>query len=129
MTIVDVHQQTKSVWGHYLIDQKKIFWSHVQYKLEEKSYKMSFKALPVEIQWSKNRQGGTSLPRSREGERIKSKNFFLSVTFEKLLLWSRLFVSLMVIFLLIEKYGKARFSYYLHVIEMAETKQKPAVLL
>ena len=28
---------------------KKIFWSHAQYKLEEKSYKMRFKALPVEI--------------------------------------------------------------------------------
>ena len=27
-------------------------------KLEEKSNKMSFKALPVKIQWSKNRQGG-----------------------------------------------------------------------
>ena len=27
-------------------------------KLEEKSYKMSFKALPVKIQRSKNRQGG-----------------------------------------------------------------------
>ena len=26
-------------------------------KLEEKSNKMSFKALPVEIQWSKNREG------------------------------------------------------------------------
>ena len=62
----------KSVWGHYLIDQKKIFWSYVQYKLEEKSYKMSFKALPVEIQWSKNRQGGTqcSLP-SPGAERVK----------------------------------------------------------
>ena len=27
-------------------------------KLEEKSYKMSFKALPFKIQWSKNQQGG-----------------------------------------------------------------------
>ena len=27
-------------------------------KLEEKSYKMSFKAIPVKIQRSKNRQGG-----------------------------------------------------------------------
>ena len=32
-------------------------------KLEEKSHKMSFKALPVKMQQSKNRQGGTmSLP-------------------------------------------------------------------
>ena len=27
-------------------------------KLEEKSYKMNFKALSVKIQWSKNRQAG-----------------------------------------------------------------------
>ena len=31
-------------------------------KLEENSYKMSFKALPVKIQWSKNRHGGHNAP-------------------------------------------------------------------
>ena len=34
-------------------------------KLEEKSYKMSFKALPVEIQQSKNRQEGHNMPPPR----------------------------------------------------------------
>ena len=62
----------KSVWANYLTDQKKISWSHVQYKLEEKSYEMSFKALPVEMQWSKNQQGGAqcSLP-SPGADRVK----------------------------------------------------------
>ena len=27
-------------------------------KFKEKSYKMSFKALPVKLKWSKNRHGG-----------------------------------------------------------------------
>ena len=51
---------------------KEIFWSHVQHKLEKKSYKTSFKALPVEIQGSKNGQGGTqcSLP-SPGADRVK----------------------------------------------------------
>ena len=31
-------------------------------KLEEKSHKMSFKALPIKIQQSKNQQGGTMFP-------------------------------------------------------------------
>ena len=30
-------------------------------KLEEKLYKMSFKALPVKPQWSKNRHGGRNV--------------------------------------------------------------------
>ena len=36
-------------------------------KLEEKSYKMSFKALPIKIkiQQSKNRQGGVGVERAR----------------------------------------------------------------
>ena len=38
---------------------KKKFTDHMfNIKLEEKSYKMSFKALPLKIQRSKNRQGG-----------------------------------------------------------------------
>ena len=40
---------------------KKFYWSHVQIKLEEKSYKMSFKALSVKIQQSKNWQGQIGL--------------------------------------------------------------------
>ena len=34
-------------------------------KLEEKSYKMSFKALPIRVQQSKNQQGGHNLPPSQ----------------------------------------------------------------
>ena len=36
---------------------RKFYWSRINFdiKLEEKSCKMSFKALPVKIQWSKNR--------------------------------------------------------------------------
>ena len=37
---------------------KKFYWSHVQLKIEKNSYKMTFKALPVTIQQSKNQQGG-----------------------------------------------------------------------
>ena len=44
--------------GNYSTDQKKFTGHMFNIKLEEKSYKMSFKALPFKIQWSKNRQGG-----------------------------------------------------------------------
>ena len=44
-----------------LLDWSKTFyWSNQMFniKLEENSYKMSFKALPVKIQQSKNQRGG-----------------------------------------------------------------------
>ena len=37
-------------------------------KLKEKSHKMSLKALPLEIQWSKCQQGGHNVP--SPGEQI-----------------------------------------------------------
>ena len=40
-------------------------------KLEEKSYKMSLKALPLEIQWSKCQQRGHNVP--PPGEQIGLK--------------------------------------------------------
>ena len=49
-----------------LFDWSKKFTGHMfNIKLEEKSYKMSFKALPVEIQQSKNRQEGHNMPPPR----------------------------------------------------------------
>ena len=42
----------------YSTNQKNFTGHMFNIKLEEKSYKMSFKALPFKIQWSKNRQGG-----------------------------------------------------------------------
>ena len=44
-------------------------------KLEENSYKMSFKALPVKIQWSKNRHGGHNAPPTR-ADRVKETLLF-----------------------------------------------------
>ena len=44
-------------------------------KLEEKSYKMSFKALPVKIQLSKNRHGGNIVPPPR-ADRVKETLVF-----------------------------------------------------
>ena len=46
------------MWANYSIDQKKFTGYVFNIKLEEKSYKMSFKALPVKIKQSKNQQGG-----------------------------------------------------------------------
>ena len=40
-----------------LFDQKNFNGHMFSIKLEENSNKMSFKALPVKIQWSKNQQG------------------------------------------------------------------------
>ena len=48
----------KPVWADYSSDQKKFTGHMFNIKLEEKSCKMSFKALLVKIQRSKNRQGG-----------------------------------------------------------------------
>ena len=42
-------------------------------KLEKKSYKMSFKALPVTIQQSKNRQGVHIVPTEQIGLKIFQK--------------------------------------------------------
>ena len=47
----------KPVWADYSSDQKKFTGHMFNIKLEEKSCKMSFKALLVKIQRSKNRQG------------------------------------------------------------------------
>ena len=40
-------------------------------KLEEKSFKMRFKALPVKIQRSKNRQGRSTMCSPRGADRVK----------------------------------------------------------
>ena len=48
----------KSVSANYSTDQKNFTSLMFNIKLEEKSYKMSFKALLVKIQRSKSRQGG-----------------------------------------------------------------------
>ena len=44
-------------------------------KLEEQSYKMSFKALPVRIQQSKHQQGGTMVP--PPADRVNNKKQIL----------------------------------------------------
>ena len=52
----------KPVWENHLTDQKNDTGHMFNIKLEKKSYKMSFKALPVKIQRSKNKGhnvGGT----------------------------------------------------------------------
>ena len=43
----------KLLWANYSTDQKKFTGQMV--KLEEKSLKMSFKSLPVKLQWLQNR--------------------------------------------------------------------------
>ena len=45
------------MWADYSTDQKRFTGNMFNIKLEEKSYKMNFKALPVQMQQSKNRQG------------------------------------------------------------------------
>ena len=53
------------MWANYSTDQKNFTGHiHVQYKIRGKViYKMSFKALPVKMQRSKNRQGrGDNVP-------------------------------------------------------------------
>ena len=50
------------MWGNYSTDQKSFTCHMFNIKLEEKSYKMGFKALPVKIQWSKNREGEHNVP-------------------------------------------------------------------
>ena len=50
--------ENQTTWGVYSTDQKSFTGHMFIIKLEEKSYKMSFKALPVKIQRSKNRHGG-----------------------------------------------------------------------
>ena len=47
-----------SMSGNHLTDQKNFTGHMLIIKLEERSYKMSFKALPVKIKLPKNRQGG-----------------------------------------------------------------------
>ena len=55
--MVDGHRQTNTPLStNYSIDQKNFTGHMINVKLEEKSYKLSFKVLPVEINWSKNRQ-------------------------------------------------------------------------
>ena len=49
----------------YSTDQKNFTGHMFNIKSAEKSYKMSFKALPVKIQQSKNRQMGTMCPLPR----------------------------------------------------------------
>ena len=47
----------KPLWANYSTDPKNFTGHMFNIKLKERSYKMSFKALPVKIQQSKNRQG------------------------------------------------------------------------
>ena len=47
------------MWANYLTDQKNDTGHMFNIKLEKKSYKMSFKALPVKIQRSKKPTKGT----------------------------------------------------------------------
>ena len=44
------------MWVNYSTDEKNFTGHMFNIKLEKKPYKMSFKALPVKIQWSKNQQ-------------------------------------------------------------------------
>ena len=50
--------EKQSVWAVYMTDQKSFTGHMFSIKLEEKSYKMRSKALPVKIQRSRNRHGG-----------------------------------------------------------------------
>ena len=52
MTVVDGHQQT-SQCGQIIRLIKKFYRSHVQYEIEEKSSKISFKALSVKYSGQK----------------------------------------------------------------------------
>ena len=54
---------------NYSTDQENFTGHMFNIKLEEKPYKMSFKALPVKIQQLKNRQAGhnVSFPRGQIG--------------------------------------------------------------
>ena len=62
----------KPVWENYSTDQK-IFAGHMfNIRLEEKLYKMSFKALPVKIQRSKNRQWVTQCAPPPGVDRVKA---------------------------------------------------------
>ena len=44
----------KPLWADYSTDQKKFTDYMFNVKLKENSYKISFKALLIKIQWSKN---------------------------------------------------------------------------
>ena len=65
--------------GNYSIHQKKFTGHMFNIKLEEKSYKMDFKVLPVKMQQSKNRQGETMwLRKGQIGFRKSHKNIVCS---------------------------------------------------
>ena len=51
-------RQSLTVWANYSTDQKNFTGHMFSIKLEETSFKMDFKALPVKIQRSKNRKAG-----------------------------------------------------------------------
>ena len=69
----------KPVWTNYWTDQTNFTGHMFNTKLEEKSNKITFKALPVKIQQSKNRQGRRNVPPppSPGGVRVKSYHHFL----------------------------------------------------
>ena len=52
------HNKRQTVWTDYSADQKYFPGHMFNIKLEEKPYKMCFKPLPVNIEWSNNRQDG-----------------------------------------------------------------------
>ena len=69
---------------YYLNDQKKFTGHMFNIKLEERSYKMSFKALAVKIQGSKNRHGGAQCaPSSPGADRVKLANLIFWTKFAK----------------------------------------------
>ena len=61
----------KLVWANYSTDQKNFTGPMFTIKLEEKSYKISFKALPFKIHWSKNRQRAHCAPSLSGPDRVK----------------------------------------------------------
>ena len=61
----------KLVWANYSTDQKNFTGHMFTIKLEEKSYKISFKALPFKIHWSKNRQRAHCAPSLSGPDRVK----------------------------------------------------------
>ena len=58
----------KLVWANYSTVQKNFTGEMFNIKLEDKSHKMSFKALPVKIQRPKTDRAGTMCPPSPLGQ-------------------------------------------------------------
>ena len=74
----------KPLWANCWTDQKNFTGHMFNIKLEEKSHKMSFIALPVKIQQSKtNREGGTMPSATPSPEVVRVKlHIFLKVNLQ-----------------------------------------------